>query len=326
MECRAELKTRCGSRRILAGLILCAVCAAVLAAGADARADAYGDVPQKETPKKLRDSWLRFHENGMCGDIDAEFVFEGPGMRIWSRIEGEKESARFRKFFEPLIRNYRVEIYINRPREWDRAEIATDPPPGLWQNQELRYNLGDRLARSLRDLDFDEDSAANPYWADALLKQRLLVYAEQTLKRNRKMEHGALHLFALVRAAFDPAAAPDFRARAIAAGSAHAKELEKNIEKLAGDLRQATPGSGKGNRASRPDAAPDPAAPSLPDAAERLYADARGAAGRVHRFIYPEQYTVELGELRTPGLLESLARLQRKTRDLRRALEAAARR
>ena len=131
----------------------------------------------------------------------------------------------------PCASLYRVELYINRPREEKEAENGDNPPPSLWQNHELRSNLGDRAAQlSVYD---EEQITIHRSPPDALLKQRLLIYAEQTLSRNRKMEHYALDLFALARMAFDPGIPSDIRSKALAICLAHAKNLEKNIGKLA---------------------------------------------------------------------------------------------
>ena len=46
----------------------------------------------------------------------------------------------------------------------------------------------------------------------------------------------------------------------------------------------------------------------------------KSIARRVHRFIYPEYYTVELEELRNPSLLESLRTLQRMVLEFQEAL------
>ena len=134
--------------------------------------------------------------------MDAVFVFDDSGMKVWSRIESDKIYLKFQELFAPLRNLYPVELYINRPREEKEAENGDNPPPSLWQNHELRSNLGDRAAQlsayAEEQITLDDRSQT-----DALLKQRLLVYAEQTLSRNRKMDHYALDLFALARMALD---------------------------------------------------------------------------------------------------------------------------
>ncbi len=167
----------------------------------------------------------------------------------------------------------------------------------------------------------EEQITINASQPDELLKQRLLVYAEQTLSRNRKMEHYALDLFALARMALDSGIPSDIRSKALAICLAHAKNLEKNIGKLASGLAQAIPGSAKGESGSaQPAADPHTENKLLPEKAERIYTYAQSIARRVHRFIYPEYYTVELEELRNPSLLESLRTLQRMVLEFQEAL------
>jgi hypothetical protein len=174
----------------------------------------------------------------------------------------------------------------------------------------LRSNLGDRAAQ----LSIDDEGQISIYRfpSDELLKQRLLIYAEQTLSRNRKMDHYALDLFALARMALDPGIPSDLRSKALAICLAHARKLEKNIGKLSSGLAQAIPGSAKWESGSAQPAA-DLYADNklLPEKAEQIYTYAQSIARRVHRFIYPEYYTIELEELRYPSLFESLKTLQR---------------
>ena len=154
-----------------------------------------------------------------------------------------------------------------------------------------------------------------------LLKQRLLIYAKQTLSRNRKMEHYALDIFALVRVASDSGVPSDVRSKALAICLAHAKNMEKNIGKLASELAQAIPGSTKVEGGSaQPTAGPHIGNKPLPEEAGRIYTYTQSVARRVHRFIYPEYYTVELEELRNPSLLESLRTLQRMVLEFQDAL------
>jgi hypothetical protein len=307
-------------RRIILTLILAAICFAGVAAETDNIADLYNDTPLKSTPRKLQEAWLRFHEIGLCQEVDAAFVFNDNEMKVWSRIGSDRIYLKFQKLFAPLSNLYRVELYINRFREEKEAENGENPPPSLWQNYELRSNLGDRTAQlSVYD---DEQITPNArFQTDASLKPRLVIYAEQTLSRNRKMEHYALDLFALARITFDPGIPSDIRSKALAICLAHAKNLENNIGKLASSLAQAIPVSAKGESGSaQPAGDPHPETKLLPEKAERIYAYAQGVARRVHRFIYPEYYTVELEELRNPSLLESLRTLQRMVLEFQGAL------
>ena len=113
----------------------------------DTIAALYDDTPHKGTPRKLQEAWLRFHEVGLCQDVDAAFVFDESGVKVWSRIESDKSYLKFQALFAPLRKLYPVELYINRPREEKEAENGDNPPPSLWQNYELRSNLGDRAAQ-----------------------------------------------------------------------------------------------------------------------------------------------------------------------------------
>ena len=270
----------------------------------------YNDTPHKGTPRKLQEAWLRFHEAGLCQEVDAAFVFDESGVKVWSRIESDKSYLKFQALFAPLRKLYPVELYINLPRKEKEEENGDNPPPSLCQNYELRSNLGDRAAQL--SVYAEEQDTINASQPDELMKLRLLVYAEQTLSRNRKMEHYALDLFVLARAAFDSGLPLDIRSKALAICLAHAKNLEKNIGKLTSGLAQAIPRSAKGESGSAQPAA-DPYAENelLPEKAEQIYAYAQSIARRVHRFIYPEYYTIELEELRYPSLLESLRTLQR---------------
>ena len=295
--------------RTILTLILAATCFARAAAATDNFAALYDDTPQNNTPRKLQEAWLRFHEFGLCQEVDAAFVFENGGMKVWSRIGNNRIYLKFQELFTPLSNLYRVESYINRPREEKEVENGDNPPPSLWQNYELRSNLGDRAAQLSEYA--EEQITINASPTDALLKQQLLVYAEQMLSRNRKMEHYALDLFALARMALDSGIPSDIRSKALAICLAHAKNLEKNIGKLVSGLAQAIPGSAKWESGSAQQAAgPHTENKFLAEEAERIYAYTQVIARRVHRFIYPEYYTIELEELRNPSLLESLRTLQ----------------
>jgi len=288
--------------------IIGVICFAGWIAAVDNIADPDDDIPQKNTPRKLQELWLRFHESGLCQEVEAAFVFENGGMQIWSRIETEKDYLKFHEIFEPLRGFPRVELHTNRVRYEKGANDGDNPPPSLWQNNELRANLGDRAAQ-LPTYN-EEQIAINSASADPLLKQRLFIYAEQVLGRNRKMERYALDIFSLARLAADPDITPDVRSKAIAIGLAHAKNLEKSVEKLGSDLEQAIPKPPKREGGAIPP--PSPKTPGKPmlEEAEQLYRNTQSIARRIHGFVYPEYYTVELQELRKPSLLESIRTLQ----------------
>jgi len=305
--------------RTVLKIILAATCFAGVGPATDTIATLYDDTPHKGTPRKLQEAWLRFHEVGLCQDVDAAFVFDDNGMKVWSLIGSDRLYLKFQDLFAPLRNLYRVELYINRPRKDKEEENGDNPPPSLCQNHELRSNLGDRAAQL--SVYNEEQSAINASQPDELMKLRLLVYAEQTLSRNRKMEHYALDIFVLARTAFDSGVPSDIRSKALTICLAHAKSLEKNIGKLASDLAQAIPRSARGESgSSQPAAGPHTDSKPLPEKAEQIYTYAQSVARRVHRFIYPEYYTIELEELRNPSLLESLRTLQRMVMEFQEAL------
>jgi hypothetical protein len=306
-------------RRTVLMLILCAI----VAAAADAVALSYSDIPQKDTPRKLQEAWLRFHESGLCQEVDAAFVFENGGMQIWSRIGSDKSYSKFQELFAPLRNLHRVKLYTNRSREGKESDDGDNPPPSLWQNYELRANLGGHAAQLPT---YDEDRVTiNPSLSDPLLKQRLLIYGEQVLSRNRIMEHYALDLLILGRAVVDADIPPDIRSKAIAISSDHAKSLEKNIGKLASALTQAIPRPAKGENKAAPPDKPDTVNKPLLEEAAQIYQSTQSVARRIHCFIYPEYYTVELEELRKPIFIESLRTLQRMVLDFQKTLAKSGR-
>jgi hypothetical protein len=283
-------------------------CIIGLAAALQAAADGCNDIPGKDTPRKLQESWLRFHGSDLCQDLDAVFVFDGGGMQIWSRIDSDKAYLKFQDIFGALSTQYRVTLYTNRTKEEKEWDNGDNPPPSLWQNYELRANLGDRAAQFPN---FGEERITiNPPSADPLLKQRLYIYADQTLKRNKKMTRIALGIFALVRLATDPDIPGDIRSKAAAIGSDHAKSLDKQIGKLTSDLKQAIPRSGRRRSGSSKSAISEFENMPLRERAEQIYERTQSVALAVHRFIFPELYTVALSELRDPSLTDSLNQLR----------------
>lgn len=282
----------------------------------------YDDVPQKDTPRELQEAWLRFHGSGLCQEVDASFIFVNGGVQVWSRIESDKSYSKFQALFAPLRNLHRVELFTNRSREEREWEDEDDPPPSLWHNYELRSKLGDRAGLSSFP---KEELVVYRREPDELLKQRLLIYAEQVLRRNRKMEHYALGLFALARMASDPGLPVEIRSKAMAICLAHAIDLEKNIGKLASDLEQALPGSAKEDNESARPAAPDAANKPFVEDAEQIYRNTQSVSRRVHSLIYPEFYTVGLEELRNPSLIESIRTLRRTVQEFKKTLARSGR-
>jgi len=97
--------------------IATAFCFAAIDAGVAGIADLSGSTPNRNTPQKLQDAWLSFHETDLCQEVDAIFVFRKSGLEVWSRIESDKTFQKFHELFEPLKNSYPVELYTTRPSE-----------------------------------------------------------------------------------------------------------------------------------------------------------------------------------------------------------------
>ncbi len=304
-------------RRILHTALI--ICFAGVATGAPDIEEWPLSVPNSNTPKKLREAWLSFHDIGLCQEVDALFVFNENGMEVWSRIEKDKDRRKFLKLFESLGNSYPIDLYTTRPSDEDK-EGFEEPPPSLWQNYELRSNLGDRIGLVFSRLDLEERLHLEPPPVDPSLKQRLIIYAEQTLNWNKRLRQYALDLPALARSASDSGAPSDQKTMAWIVCSDHARNLEKCIEKLADSLKQAIPVVGKIKRSP---AHRDPAVRKGEDPVDRamqISVAADSVSRRVYHFIHPEHFTVELDELRNPSLLESLWELRAMVEDFERSL------
>ena len=277
-------------------------------------------IPNSNTPQKLREAWLSFHETDLCQEVDAIFVFNRSGMEVWSRIEKDKNQRKFLRLFESLKNSYQVELYTTRAPAQNKEYDEEGPPPSLWQNYELRSNLGERISLVMSQLTFEERNQLDPPSVDSSLRQRLMIYAEQTLNWNKRMEQYALDLAALARVAQDPGVSPEQKSRAIAVCADHAQNLEKYAGKLAANLEQALPVTEKKKRSpSRPATAGNADRDPL-ERAKQISAATHEVSRRVYRFIHPEYYTVELEELRNPSLLDSLWELRGMVSDFEKSL------
>jgi len=275
-------------------------------------------VPGRDTPGELTEAWLRFHEAGLCQGVDAVFTFTKDGMSVRGLIEDERSAQKFGEMLTPLRRSYKIELTLAKPplelKPEDREEAGddrSDPPASLWENYELRSFFGDPVARAREGEGFEEGAQFN-LPPSALLKQRLLIYAEQTLALSRKMERFAKDLPVLTRAALDPGMAPALRLQAKTVCLAHLQYLERAIGKLNGNLEAAFPRPPKKERPAQP-GGPALSLKTPVDYADYISGLARDAAQRVYRFIHPEpdHYSVSLDELRRPGLLDSFKTLQK---------------
>jgi hypothetical protein len=300
------------------------VCTAVIATGDAADfAGSSGNVPTKSTPHKLQEAWLHFHETDLCQEVDAIFVFNGSGMEVWCRIESDKNLQRFSELFGSLKRSFPVELYLTRAEADKKKADEEDPPPSFWQNLELRANLGEHIALiagQAFEEPFEPKPTPRPDSFNTLLKQRLRLYAEQTLNLNRRVARYAVDLEALTRVAYDPDQSHDIQSKAIAVCAKHAQGLEKQIAKLTASLELAFPSSERKRRTAIRDA---PAISEIRGPAEEvshISISVQSVGRRVHQFIYPEEYTVELEDLRHPSLLQSLDSLRELVSDFEKSL------
>jgi hypothetical protein len=258
----------------------------------------------------LREAWLRFHEAEMCQGIDAVFQFHQKGMEVWCRVEDEKTYQKFLELVEPLRASYEIDLYTTRPLAEKKTIEDNDPPPSIWNNAEIRSYLQDPFGKnptgggiSIRPASGGERDA------DYFLKQRMLMFAQQTLEWNEKMKRYALDLPDLAQAAFGSDAVPGLRARVVAVSQAHAEGVDKNAERLAENLSHALPKATKRFRSTEKDKSPATAA-SPDTTAEQVANAGQSIARRIYRFIHPQHHTVGLVDLREPSLLESLKTLR----------------
>ncbi|NWG12314.1 MAG: hypothetical protein HXY20_02130 [Acidobacteria bacterium] len=256
----------------------------------------------------LLDFWLGFHESETCLEIDAVFAFHEKGMEIWCVVESSGALDKLRQRVAPLRRHFRVDLYVTRPQKDPQEKGDRQPPPSLWNNRQLRSHVpetSDWTSAGMPDAAGETRVHAD---RDFLLKSRLQTFADQTLGLSRRARQYALDLGELYRVAVDPAAGKAASARARRILLAHAAALRRTLRRLEDNLEYALPPPSKAAR--RQSGKPERGTPVL---AETVQAIARGTEEihrRVYRFIYPSDHTVELGDLKEPDLLQSLAELQ----------------
>jgi hypothetical protein len=279
---------------------------------------------EEQIPLEIREAWLRFHEEGLCQDLDAVFSLQSNRVEVWCLIGEEKPYQRLCELLTPLRAAGEVHVYATRPAPVRKGPDQNDPPPSLWNNREIRNYLSDPLpappvggGMTVRTGDPREASG------DQLLRQRMAMFAEQILEWGKQMRQHAQHLPALSEAAFGARAIPSLRGRALACSLEHARAVDRNAEKLMENLARALPRAARRAPQSRESAGsraspgpPLPLAGQVSDAATTV-------ARRVNRFIHPRVHTVGLVDLRDPSLLESLKTLRRIVADYERAAKGA---
>jgi hypothetical protein len=262
---------------------------------------------EASTPRPLRELWLRFHEKELCQDLDTVFVFQPKGVEIWCLAEDEKSYQRFSELIGPMRASFEIEVYLTRPSPEKKSKTEEDPPPSLWNNVELQTYLQDYSNR-----DVPGPGATNPPASDRralFMKQKLAMWAGQLLSWNKKLSRYAADLPDLAVAGFGHGGPAEVKSRAAAVLLAHAQALDKNAARIAEQLSQALPHPEKGSR--RP---PEPEKRILPEAPVELAAlistGALADSRRIRRFLYPQDFTVGLADLKDPTLLDSLRDLR----------------
>jgi hypothetical protein len=265
-------------------------------------------MPNHDVPQKLIEAWLEFHRRKLCQSIDAVFVFTKQGVEIWCLSKNEKNYQKLRRLFEPLKEAYRIEIYATRSSSHKDSDEELAPPPSLSENYELRKYLHDPEV-GLRDLfegkDFNKDVAP----PDETLKQRLRLFAERILTWNSRMKQYAVDLTELVQVSQNSGYQVHVSANACEVCIAHTKDLVENLRKLTENLAHAFPKSHQKEAIAGTEPVEDKHL-SVTEYAEYLSDMTKQLASRIIKFIYPEQHTVELGDLRQPEIMDSLKKLE----------------
>jgi hypothetical protein len=275
------------------------------------------------TAPELRDLWLRFHETELCQGLDTIFVFLPRGIEIWCLIEDERSFDRLKEMIEPLRAKFAIAVYLTRPVAEKRSPEDRDPPPSLWNNMELRAYLSDPLARSPM-MEMRGPTAGGAHEAELQLKQRMTLFAEQTLEWDRRIKHFGSEIPELIRLAADSSTDAPTRARARSVSIAHAQELERYAVRVTDYLTQAFPRP-KVKPGNAGETRTETAGANPFDSALRLSASAAAVAQRVLRFIHPRSHTVPISDLKEPSLLESLRLVRRQSVNLQRILSASTR-
>ena len=277
-------------------------------------------IPLGQVAAPLRNAWLRFHENDLCLVVDAVFVFQPKGMEIWCRAKDERSLQELNALLTPLQSSYRIDLYAaysdREKKPWERED--DDPPPSLWNNAELRSYFRDPADTRWGAVD---DSASNlipDRGLDLVMKRRIMLYSDQILEWMKKMDRFAKGLPSLAGAGYGEDPVPEIQARARAVSRDHVREIGRYAGRLFESLRHAFPrGSGNGLLPQGPKPIPD-TSDSPYDSALRVSAQAQDLNQSILRFLYPQNYTVTLTDLRDPGLLDLMKAVQQSASDFER--------
>ena len=299
-------------------------------------------MPNRDTPPRLVEAWLTFHNERLCRNLDAVFAFDGQRMEIWCRSEDNRDFRKLQKIVEPLKNSHNVELYITRlPKNSGENNMVnwTDMPPSLAENRELLSYLRPPAGSPPRVITYEDSEgqiqtrvlidnpgamSANAANRNYILRSRLTVWANRVLGNNRIMQQYAEDIPELIGVAFEPAYNAALRGRAVNICKKHAKDLAKSTRDLKKDLARAFPRAGTSAKTAENKSAAKKEPPATLSAviekADMIATETRALSRRIYRFIYPDQHTVDLSELKRPGLIVSLDALEVETRDFERAL------
>jgi hypothetical protein len=304
----------------------------------------YQDAPTGETPFKLKDVWLRFHEDDLCQKVDAAFVFSGKRMDLWVNVNKKKNYRKLLQLLEPLQNSYKIEMHNVQLATQKEADDIKTPPPSFLVNSELITYFRDSFLRDTgvfnqellpnstmpapsityeqRFQVFDDDrfsteQAPSEQAPSFMYEQRLLLFAKNTLAYNEKIKRYAADLPSLARVAFDPAEAPELRRRALVVCREHAQQLQKYEEKLINNLSITLPKASQKQHETNPLEKSVMTKTSASDIAVLLAGEAQGLSDRVYQFIYPQNHTVTVNDLRNSPLIQSLETIQKITAEFR---------
>ncbi len=259
-------------------------------------------------PRVLQDFWLHFHETEMCQEIDAVFAFNEHGMEIWCVVDSSGALEKLRERVEPLRRDFRIDLYVTRPHRDEQRPDDRQPPPSLWNNEQLRSHLGEAYGWTPLGIPGVEEPGV-PRDRDFLLKSRLQMFAEQTLELSGRARQYGMDLSELCGVFTDPIVEKEAAARARRIFRAHAASLGRSLAKLDDNLRRALPRPSKAGR-QKDRKQTEPTLPLIKEIVDGITQATELIHRRVFRFIYPSDYTVALDDLKEPDLLESLGELR----------------
>ena len=296
-------------------------------------------MPNRDTPPRLVEAWLDFHREELCRKLDAVFAFDGKRMEIWCRSEENRDCRKLQKVIESLRNSHDVELYLTRLPKDNRENnnvTWTAIPPSIAENMVLRSSLRpgalpdpprtiiltDSDGNSVIRIFPGSSSAENAAYSTRIMRSRLVVWADSVLRNNRTIRQYAFDIPELVRTAFEPTFGAVLCRRARDVCRKHAKDLVKNIRDLKKSLARAfpKPSAKDAENIKKTKNEPPKTSSAVVEMADGIAADVMVLSGRIYRFIYPVEHTVDLDELKRPGLLVSLDALETETGDFERAL------